>query len=108
MKKVIDKPNRVGYCDLVNKTTNNQPTKNMSNTQNAKKYATTIQREASRLAAQFGWNCNAALDLSVALLTEVNWHSLASRLELEAEKLLDAEEQTEADIQDAYNSLTNK
>jgi len=66
--------------------------------QDPKEYARQIASIASQLAAQFEWDCNAALDLSVALLTETNWHTLATKLESEAEKL----------IEDEYKAPRNK
>ena len=76
--------------------------------QDPKEYARQIAAIASKLAAQFEWDCNAALDISVALLSETNWHTLATKLESEAEKLIEDELQAEAKAEDLYNASLNK
>jgi hypothetical protein len=76
--------------------------------QDPKEYARQIDAIASQLAAQFEWDCNAALDISVALLSATNWHTLATKLEAEAERLIEDELQAEAKAEDLYKSTLNK
>lgn len=63
-----------------------------------------VKETAKSFAKLTEWDTNAALDLCIAILTETNWHTLASKLEAEAEKEIEDELQAEARAEDLFNA----
>lgn len=55
------------------------------------------KKTAREFNARNGWDCNAALDLAMEVLTDANWHDLARKL-MEAVNDLNDEHEVQLDL----------